>query len=277
MSQPARFILHPTDFSSRSQLAYAHALRVAVHNEANLAILHVGDDSAEDWDRFPAIRKTLQRWGIMGEDAKRSDILAKLGVGVEKVIAEQKDVVQAITGFFQRRPVDLIVLATTGRDGIASWLMPSKAEKIASKTRTPTLFVPSGSHGCVSLETGEVTLEHIIVPVDREPDPGDAIERGLRAMSAFGSANAKLSLVHVGGSEMPHIPVPDGPWNVEHHLIPSGNPANEILALAKSTNANLIAMVTDGEHGFLDAFRGTTTDHVVRNAPCPVLAIPTRA
>lgn len=275
MSDPARFILHPTDFSAQSHLAFAHALRLALSNEATLSLLHVGDDSYEDWDRFPEIRKTLQRWGLIDPDAKRSDIQEKLGVGVEKVIAEERNVVDAITGFFDRRPIDMVVLATSGRDGIASWLMPSKAEKIVQQTQCPALFVPPGTHGCVSLETGDVKMETVIVPVDSDPSPNDAIERGLRAISSFGSENAKLILLHVGSTSMPDIQVPDGPWHVEQQVVPSGKPATEILALAGETKANLIAMVTDGAHGFLDVFRGSTTDQVVRNAPCPVLAIPT--
>jgi nucleotide-binding universal stress UspA family protein len=33
-------------------------------------------------------------------------------------------------------------------------------------------------------------------------------------------------------------------------------------------------MVTEGSHGFLDALRGSTTQQIIRQAPCPVLAIP---
>jgi nucleotide-binding universal stress UspA family protein len=40
--------------------------------------------------------------------------------------------------------------------------------------------------------------------------------------------------------------------------------------------ANLIAMPTAGHHGFLDAVRGSTTERVLRHAPCPVLAVPAR-
>ncbi|WP_182866904.1 universal stress protein [Rhodopirellula sp. JC639] len=274
MSAPARYILHPTDFSAQSHLAFAHALRLALSNEATLSLLHVGDDSYEEWDRFPAVRKTLGRWGLIDEDAKRRDIQAKLGVGVEKVIAEQKDVVEAITGFFQQRPVDFMVLASGGRDGLASWLMPSKAEKIAHRSHVPTLFVPAGGHGCVSLETGQVQMDRVIVPVDASPSPDEAIERGLRAISALGSENATLTLFHVGASAMPDIKIPDGPWHVEQIVTPTGDPATEIIKLAEEKKANLIAMVTDGAHGFWDVFRGTTTDKVVRHAPCPVLAIP---
>ena len=38
--------------------------------------------------------------------------------------------------------------------------------------------------------------------------------------------------------------------------------------------ADLIVMATEGHQGFLDAIRGSTTERVLRQAPCPVLAVP---
>jgi nucleotide-binding universal stress UspA family protein len=38
--------------------------------------------------------------------------------------------------------------------------------------------------------------------------------------------------------------------------------------------ADLIGMPTMGHHGFLDALRGNTTERLLRQAPCPVLAVP---
>ena len=33
-------------------------------------------------------------------------------------------------------------------------------------------------------------------------------------------------------------------------------------------------MATEGRHGVVDALRGSVTERVVRDAPCPVLAVP---
>ncbi|MEL6791783.1 MAG: universal stress protein, partial [Pseudomonadota bacterium] len=55
----------------------------------------------------------------------------------------------------------------------------------------------------------------------------------------------------------------------------SGPIADTILEEAEAFDADLIVMATQGRQGFLDALRGSTTDQVVRKAPCPVLAVPT--
>jgi nucleotide-binding universal stress UspA family protein len=36
-------------------------------------------------------------------------------------------------------------------------------------------------------------------------------------------------------------------------------------------------MPTAGHHGVLDALRGSTTERVIRHAPCPVLALSVRS
>jgi len=47
-----------------------------------------------------------------------------------------------------------------------------------------------------------------------------------------------------------------------------------ILETARETDADLILMSTDGRAGFLDALRGSHSERVLRQAHCPLLAIP---
>ena len=61
----------------------------------------------------------------------------------------------------------------------------------------------------------------------------------------------------------------------------SPKPASTVIPSDTATSqnggspaANLIMMATAGHQGFLDALRGSTTERVLRHAPCPVLAVP---
>ena len=54
-----------------------------------------------------------------------------------------KDPVAAVKGYVARHPVDMLVVATEGRRGIARILKPSTAQRMARETKLPTLFVPS--------------------------------------------------------------------------------------------------------------------------------------
>jgi nucleotide-binding universal stress UspA family protein len=53
-----------------------------------------------------------------------------------------------------------------------------------------------------------------------------------------------------------------------------GNTVQTILAAAIEYDADLICMPTAGRQGVVDALRGSTTERVIRQAPCPVLAVP---
>lgn len=52
-----------------------------------------------------------------------------------------------------------------------------------------------------------------------------------------------------------------------------GRPVEEIVAAAKKWDADLIIMSTHGYTGLKHAFLGSTTENVVRYAPCPVLTL----
>ncbi len=55
-----------------------------------------------------------------------------------------------------------------------------------------------------------------------------------------------------------------------------GNAVETILRVASDIPADLIVMGTQGHQGFLDALRGNTTEQVLRESTCPILAVPER-
>jgi nucleotide-binding universal stress UspA family protein len=79
-------VLHPTDLTSSSELAFAHALRLAASGRTKLYLLHA-DPSAEDtdWSAYPAVRRTLASWGMLDESSLPSVVFDQLGVQVAKV------------------------------------------------------------------------------------------------------------------------------------------------------------------------------------------------
>lgn len=52
-----------------------------------------------------------------------------------------------------------------------------------------------------------------------------------------------------------------------------GRPVEEILAAAREWEVDLIIMSTHGYTGLKHAFLGSTTENIVRYAPCPVLTL----
>lgn len=269
-------VLHPTDFSDISEAAFAHALAIALIRQTQLTLLHVtegGESGRAVWTAFPAVRGTLEQWGLLEPGAPSDAVFDELGVMVKKVALRAGDPVKAILGWMDDEPVDLIVLATRGKDGMPRWFQPSVAEELARKSKTMTLFVPRGARGLVDAASGRLSLRRILLPVVREPNPAGAVLFATRIALLAGDGDVEINLLHVG-AERPDLELPQDPawkWSEQTR---SGDVVGAILAAANEAPTDLIAMATAGHQGIFDALRGSTTEQVVRHAPCPVLAVP---
>ena len=263
-------IFHPSDFSKASELAFVHALAIALIRETELVIMHAGRADPDEWEQFPAVRKTLERWGVLAPGSPRAAVFEKLSLRVKKVSARGNPLRTSIEEIDSQKP-DLVVLATRGRHGLPLWLKPSVAQAIARRTNAMTLFVPRGCRGVVSPD-GVIRLGRILLPVDYQPDAQEAAIRAVRAAEAFGDEPVEIVVLNVNGSSFPKFNRPEGKAWIWKELRRNGDVVSIILDTARA--ADLIVMATEGRHGIIDVMRGSVTERVVRDAPCPVLAVP---
>ena len=57
------------------------------------------------------------------------------------------------------------------------------------------------------------------------------------------------------------------------YLLHSGKPENAIVEVAEQLGTDLIVIGTDGRDNVMDFIVGTTTEHVINAAPCPVMVV----
>jgi nucleotide-binding universal stress UspA family protein len=264
-------IVHPTDFSATSMRAFAHALRIALATRSDLYLVHVADDPEEE-DEFPRIRRTLAQWQLLNENDPPEAVSEKLGIKVAKVGLLSEDPLIGLFEFLDKHPADLVVLATHGRDGLERWLDGSVAEEFSRAVQVPTLFVPPTAHGFVDETSGKLHLSQVLIPVDHSPPPAEALGDIDEFINSLSGPSAIIELMHVGKIAPVVRRNPNGA--VVPVSLRAGDTVSTILEVAAERNADLIAMPTAGHHGLLDALRGSTTERVLRQAPCPVLAIP---
>ena len=193
-----RSILHPTDFSDLSGVAFAHALRIALAARSKLHLLHVLPHETGGALAFPHVRQLLVQWGLSGEDDPPWLIAQRLGIEVDTTLLKGQEPTQGILGFLRDSPSDLIVLATHGRDGLEHWLNGSVSEIVARHSAAPTLFIAPGARGFVTQVTGESKLRRALVPIDFSPHPEKAIKTVQLIGRMLTGTEIVLHLLHIG-------------------------------------------------------------------------------
>ena len=271
------FVLHPTDLSQASLIAFHHALAVAIRRGAQFTLLHaVGRRSTDSWVDFPAVRDTLARWRAFGTTEALEDKIRRSSVS--KIEVQIRDPVAASKQYIDGHPVDMIVIATEGRSGLSRLVRASRAEKLARESRLFTLFVPAGGRSFVSGETGEVTLRRILIPVDPATDPRPAMLRAVRSAALLEDPSLEITLLHVGeAEETPMTEAPQLPfcrWSVVRR---SGDVVNQILGVAEEIAADAIYMSTSWRRPRVRRREGGVTEGVLSRAVCPVAAVPVDA
>jgi nucleotide-binding universal stress UspA family protein len=265
-----RAIAHPTDFSDAGAAAFEHALRLAMLNRSALDLLHVtvsGEDGK--WGHFPHVREILHRWSYLEPDADVRDIAARTGVSVRKVNIRESDAAEGLSRYLDEHRPDLLVMASRGHAGLERWMKGSVSAAVVRDTLVPTLVLGPKARPFVSSTTGELGLETLLVPIDHEPSPKGLVEKLESVTEALG---VTIDVVHVGN---PAPIVEDANGERVAVRILEGPVVPTLLQAAEQ--ADLVAMLTAGRAGFLDAFRGSTTERMIHGVTCPVLVLPLRS
>ena len=267
-------VFHPSDFSEASAVAFAHALKIALVARAKLIMLHVEGSRSAEWQDFPGVRDTLERWGLIPKGSPKSAV-GQLGIEVTKFIGWSKDPVRTCLDFLETHPTDLIVLAIHQHQGRMRWLDKSVGKPLARSAGQMTLFIPHGVKGFVSQQDGSISLNNILIPVTMKPRPQPSLEAAARLIRNLQLPAGVVTLLHVGpAAEAPAVALSkytDWTWN---SVAKTGEPAEVILQTATELPADLIIMTTGGRDGFLDGLRGTTSERVLQKARCPVVNLP---
>lgn len=251
-----------------------HALRLATTTHSRLTIMHVDSSGESEWAEIPGVRSTLAKWGLL-KDPNDKEEFRTLGLGVRKIMADAGRPVKVCLDYLDEHPADLVVLSTHQTDARMTWLSGKVAEPLARGAGEPSLLLPHDRPGFVDPATGVVTIERVLVPVATTPDPTLALAAARRILDLLDQRDVIFTLLHVGSGATEPLMVPDPRegWSFERRTR-AGDPVDVIVRTAAEINADLVVMATKGHDGFLDVFRGSTTERVLRQVRCPLLAVP---
>lgn len=264
-----RRIALTTDFAAEGARAFHTALALAVSYRARLEIIHVSRPGEEPpWGAFPRVREALEAWGLLPAGSALEDVADRLGVQVGKVDIRSRDAASGIADFLQRHTPDVVVAASHGRTGVNWWLSGSVAIETLRVTKIPALLLGPAASTFIDEASGRLNLSSVLFPVATSPSP---LEASRTFHDLMGNIPARISHLHVreGGDDdgrleglFPGLAVLHG------EIVPT------ILRAAGDLEAGLIVMPTAGHHGLIDALRGSVTQRLLRDAPCPLLALP---
>jgi nucleotide-binding universal stress UspA family protein len=291
-------ILCPVDFSGPSAKALAYAAALARWHRAELAVLHV---------QPPQISPLLAVGPYVGpvvpvslSPAERAELEAALtrfvageaarDVRITTALVEDLNVPASILSHAESVRADLVVLGTAGHSGFERLMLGSVAERVLRKAACPVVTVPPGAPAQQSPES----VRNVLCSIDFS----DSSTAALEAAAAWSTkAGARLTALHVvelpvQASALPeYIPLRDRlvadaretldalvPAHLRHSpdfetQVAVGRPGPEILRAAETHDADLIVMGVRGRNAVDLAVLGSATQHVVRRAGCPVLAV----
>jgi len=145
-------ILVPTDFSDNSRLALEYAAALGERFESELHLLHVLHDVLSSVAPEPGL--VLASAGDYVRELRESAEGAMQKLVESKPLAGKKVVRRVREGqpfveiirYARDQSIDLIVIGTHGRTGLAHVLMGSVAERVVRKAGCPVLTVRPAGH-----------------------------------------------------------------------------------------------------------------------------------
>lgn len=148
-------ILFPTDFSECGRAAEKYAQALSERFGAELHILHVLADVAMMMPEPASALSLPQNYLVeMKREAEQAlgKILPERGSGGMKTIRATRmgNPLVGIIEYADEKNIDLIVLGTHGRGGLAHMLLGSVAEKVVRKAHCPVLTVRPAGHQFVT-------------------------------------------------------------------------------------------------------------------------------
>lgn len=149
-----RRILVPTDFSTFSKCALDYGCAIAERFGSELHLLHVEHDYhpivPEPGLMLPEAGEYLKE-AVSAAEQELSQLPAP-GTHTTSAVVRHVCVGQPfleIIRYARAQQIDLIVIGSHGRSGLAHVLMGSVAERVVRKADSPVLTVRPGQHGFV--------------------------------------------------------------------------------------------------------------------------------
>jgi nucleotide-binding universal stress UspA family protein len=275
-----RTILCPVDFSSHSERALRVAGELALAFGAQVIVLHA--QRLEPPLYFTASQtaslKAQLRRGLRAARSFLEDFTQRqLPEGVTRSFEiVEADPAPAILEFSSRSAIGVVVMGTHGRTGLTKIRLGSVTESVLKQIRLPILTVGPQA---VPIPEG-ARIRRVFCPVDYSDSARIAFRHAVDLSQKLG---AELIVVHVleNGGKLDHatqalcewVPADVRQQCSVKEVVRQGEPAAQILQEVRESHADLLVIVAAPRNVLGAMLFGSTTEKLIRIAPCPVFSI----
>ena len=291
-------IICTTDFSDFSNHAIPFGISLAKEFGAKLYLCHVIDISSTAMygegfaDPFEQ-QKRISDYA----DEHLHELIGDTPVDWEPIISVG-NTADDIVRVAKEKQADLVVSATHGRSGLKRVILGSVTERLIRTLPCPLFVVRSQEKELATPVSGEIKIKRILVGCDFSADSSLAFQYGLSLAQEFQS---ELHMAHViepavykdmlkqtaeendAYEEDLRVKLTEQlnkmiPEEVHHWCTPktvllAGQAHDELVKYGLVHKMDLIILGVRGHSLVESLLVGSTTDRVIRQAPCPVLSV----
>ncbi len=274
-------ILVPTDFSKIAGNATDIAFDIAKRSGASVTLLHVIEEAtggtsfnaegqvatssmADRLYMMKLIQKTKAQMEKIVKDPRYADVKIEGALrignafhGMQTIITEQK--------------VDLVVMGTSGKTGLAGALIGSNAEKVIRHAKCPVLTIQR--------KPANTDFKNIVYATAMSKDE-EVFSRILKTTQQIYNSTLHIVRINTPGDFQPDFVVKDymekfvkklGLKNYTLNIFNDVTVDEGIIHFGDQINADMLAMATHGRSGFAQVIAGSVAETVASQAKRPVL------
>lgn len=287
-----RHILCPVDLSEPATLALKYAAAGARVFGAALTVIEAIETELPPYftpGQMPQLARQTRLTRAAARKALTAYLRAVLGPAAREpapqVLVVEGHPTDAILDAAERESADLIVMGTHGRGGARRLLLGSVTENVVRQARVPVFVARQRQHEFLAPDQPGTlpNLRRILCAVV----PGAPARACLQAAAAlatrFGAELTALYVVEDARAAVAPARNELCAWlpSVATHCevrpaVRRGRAAEQIVVFAGETRQDLIVLAAQPKAERRGLFLGATTEQVLRQAPAPVLVIPSQ-
>ena len=270
-------ILVPCDFSAPSKEAYKFALEIASVSTGEIYVVHCIE--------LPLVYETT--FGVQPRSLD-SEARKKLKEGATAAFEKLKQsfytpaqtpvyfemlndlMLPGISKFVEERQIDLVVMGTSGSEGLEEFLIGSNTEKIVRFSPVPVVALTKA--------TAYGSIQHIVFPNSLELNQSDLIAH-VKNLQAFFKAKLHVLTIATPSDFKTNQEAQEAleefanHYKLNNYTLNFRNDFNErdgILNFTKEIQAQMIALGTHSYKGLKHLINGSIAESVVNHNECPV-------